>query len=52
MGWVTDICIATGWQASPRDILDTEEAYPFLWDDIMIELWQRKLAKDQLGSDE
>lgn len=49
VGWITDICLATGWQVSPASIMHTEEECPGLWDDIMLELWQRDLAKKQIN---
>ena len=44
-----DICLATGWQISPLEILKLDEAYPRIWNDIMVELWQRQLVKEQMG---
>ena len=41
--------MATDWKVSPQDILETERQYPNLWDDIMIEIWQRNLVKEQVG---
>lgn len=48
MGWLVDIEEAIDWAFTPDAILETEEQYPGLWDDIFIELWQRRLIKDQV----
>jgi len=47
VGWLTDICSATEWKLSPLEVLRTETEYPGLIDDMMTELWQRQLVKEQ-----
>ncbi len=49
--WVCDIMEGTEDKFTPGEILETEEKYPGLWNNISILRWQRRLIKDQEGGE-
>jgi hypothetical protein len=51
VGWLADILEGTEWHLSIREVLATELEYPGLLDDLNIELWQRRLVKEQMKSE-
>jgi hypothetical protein len=46
-----DRLVSVDWQYTPLQIIETERAYPNLWDAIDREMWQRRLIKNQLNPD-
>ena len=51
VGWIADILDATEFQFTPRQILESEDLFPGLWDDIAIEIWQRRLIDQQVSEE-
>lgn len=49
VAWFADLIESGACQFTPLEVLRIDELYPALMEDISIEVWQRKLAKDQLG---
>jgi len=50
--WLADMLHSLEYKFTPKQILETEEVYPGLWNNISIVLWQRKLIKEQTGGGE
>lgn len=48
VAWLVDVCNATEWRLKPLEVIATEEQYPGLLDDMMTDLWQRGIIKQQL----
>lgn len=46
--WLVDMLESVDWRLSVMDILETEEAFPGLMDDMSIDLWQRQLIEKQM----
>ncbi len=49
--WLTDTMEALEFKFTPAQILETEELYPGLWNNVGIILWQRKLINEQEGGE-
>lgn len=47
--WLADMLESLEFKFTPSQILDTEETYPGLWNNISIVLWQRKIISEQEG---
>lgn len=50
MDWLYGILKAFDWQYTPLEVLQTEDAYPGIWDDLFTIQWIESLIKEALKS--